>query len=256
MCGITGYVGLRSAAPLLIAGLEKLEYRGYDSSGIGLLPTDQSKIVIAKTPGKIKVLKDLLSVHPLPQSNLGISHSRWATHGAPTKVNAHPHFDGSQKILVVHNGIIENYEELKARLMHKGHTFLSQTDTEVVPHLIEEYYQGDFLAAVQKALKELKGSFALGIMCSDYPDTLIAARLGSPLILGIGKNENFIASDVPAILDQTKKVVYLKDGEIAARVGIIIQLREVAADRIASRAKWRDTADHLWNSEPSLKECG
>lgn len=215
MCGITGYVGLRSAAPLLIAGLEKLEYRGYDSSGIGVLPADHSKIEIVKTPGKIKVLKDLLAANPLPQANLGISHSRWATHGAPTKANAHPHFDGSQKILVVHNGIIENYEELKARLQQKGHKFLSQTDTEVVPHLIEEYYRGDFLAAVQKALKELKGSFALGILCSDYPDTLIAARLGSPLIVGIGKNENFIASDVPAILDQTKKVVYLKDGELA-----------------------------------------
>lgn len=215
MCGITGYVGHRNAVPLLLAGLEKLEYRGYDSSGIGIVASANAKIEISKTPGKIKALKDLLALSPLSPSTLGISHSRWATHGAPTKANAHPHFDCTQNILVVHNGIIENYEELKDRLAQKGHKFLSQTDTEVVSHLIEEHYQGDFLAAVQKALKELKGSFALGILCRDVPDTLIAARLGSPLIVGVGKNENFIASDVPAILDQTKKVIYLKDGEVA-----------------------------------------
>lgn len=208
-------MGLRSAAPLLIAGLEKLEYRGYDSSGIGVLCGRDSKISIIKTPGKIKVLKDLMASHPLPDSNLGISHSRWATHGAPTKANAHPHYDCTGKFLVVHNGIIENYEELKARLTRKGHHFLSQTDTEVVSHLIEDHYQGDFLSAVQKALKELRGSFALGILCADYPDTLIGTRLGSPLIVGIGQEEHFIASDVPAILDQTKKVIYLKDGELA-----------------------------------------
>ncbi len=215
MCGITGYVGHRNAAALLIAGLEKLEYRGYDSSGIGVLPSSSPQIAVLKTPGKIKVLKELMAAHALPPASLGIAHSRWATHGAPTKANAHPHFDCTQKILVVHNGIIENYEDLKSHLIQKGHKFLSQTDTEVVSHLIEENYQGDFLAAVQKTLKELKGSFALGVLCQDYPDTLIAARLGSPLIVGVGNNENFIASDVPAILDQTKKVIYLKDGELA-----------------------------------------
>ena len=215
MCGITGYIGHRNAVPLLIAGLEKLEYRGYDSSGIGVLAPDNRGIQVLKTPGKIKVLKELLALHPLPHATLGISHSRWATHGAPTRANAHPHFDCSQKILVVHNGIIENYEELKIRLVQKGHTFLSQTDTEVVAHLVEDYDQGDFLAAVQKTVAELKGSFALGILCRDDPDTLIACRLGSPLIVGVGKGENFIASDVPAILDQTKKVIYLKDGELA-----------------------------------------
>lgn len=214
MCGITGYVGHRNAVPLLIAGLEKLEYRGYDSSGIGVLAGGQD-IQVLKTPGKIRLLKELISAHPLPLAHLGISHSRWATHGAPTKPNAHPHFDCSHKFLVVHNGIIENYEELKNRLVQKGHKFLSQTDTEVVSHLIEENYRGDFLAAVQKTLKELKGSFAFGILCRDYPDTLIAARLGSPLIVGIGKDENFIASDVPAILEETKRVIYLKDGEVA-----------------------------------------
>ncbi|MCB9771680.1 MAG: glutamine--fructose-6-phosphate transaminase (isomerizing) [Candidatus Omnitrophica bacterium] len=230
MCGITGYVGHRNAVPLLLAGLEKLEYRGYDSSGIGIVASANAKIEISKAPGKIKALKDLLALSPLSPSTLGISHSRWATHGAPSKANAHPHFDCTQKILVVHNGIIENYEELKDRLMQKGHKFLSQTDTEVVAHLIEEHYQGDFLAAVQKALKELKGSFALGILCRDDPDTLIAARLGSPLIIGVGKNENFIASDVPAILDQTKKVIYLKDGEVA-----VLKSDSVAVYNLASK---------------------
>lgn len=215
MCGITGYVGCRHAAPILISGLEKLEYRGYDSSGIGVLPRASASISILKTPGKIKILKELMASHPLPAAALGIAHSRWATHGAPTKANAHPHFDCTQKILVVHNGIIENYEDLKSHLVKKGHKFLSQTDTEVVSHLIEENYQGDFLSAVQKTIRELKGSFALGILCCDYPDTLIAARLGSPLIVGVGKDENFIASDVPAILEQTKKVIYLKDGDLA-----------------------------------------
>lgn len=232
MCGITGYVGDRNAASLLIAGLEKLEYRGYDSSGIGVLPCASAQISILKTPGKIKVLKDLIAEHGLPPATLGVAHSRWATHGAPTKNNAHPHFDCTKKFLVVHNGIIENYEELKSRLVQKGHKFLSQTDTEVVSHLIEENYQGDFLGAVQKTLKELRGSFALGILCQDYPDTLIAARLGSPLIVGVGKNENFIASDVPAILDQTKKVIYLKDGELAVLKKDSISVYDLAGGKV------------------------
>lgn len=232
MCGITGYVGHRNAAPLLIAGLEKLEYRGYDSSGIGVLPFNQPRITFLKTPGKIKVLKDLMAAHALPPAHLGIAHSRWATHGAPTKVNAHPHFDCTQKILVVHNGIIENYEELKSCLIQKGHKFLSQTDTEVIAHLIEENDQGDFLTAVQKTLKELKGSYALGILCCDHPDMLIAARLGSPLIVGIGQDENFIASDVPAILDQTRKVIYLKDGELAVLKKDSVSIYDLAGRKV------------------------
>jgi len=215
MCGIIGYIGKREAVPVLIAGLRKLEYRGYDSSGVGVIAADSGAIVLRKAQGKIQKLQELIHSHPLPSGTVGISHTRWATHGAPNQVNAHPHFDCTKKILLAHNGIIENYQELKARLQKRGHRFVSETDTEVVSHLIEEYYQGDIIAASQKAIRELKGAFALGIICGEEPDLLIAARVGSPLIIGIGKNENYIASDVPAILDLTKKVVYLKDGEMA-----------------------------------------
>ena len=215
MCGITGYIGYRHAIPILLEGLQKLEYRGYDSSGIGVISPDTGEIVVRKIPGKIKNLRDLIESDHMPDGTVGISHTRWATHGAPTRNNAHPHADCSGKILIVHNGIIENYESLKESLQKKGHRFSSQTDTEVVAHLLEENYRDDFLAAVKKTLGQLQGSFALGMMCRDCPDTLIAARRGSPLIIGIGKNENFIASDVPAILEQTRDVVYLKDGELA-----------------------------------------
>lgn len=215
MCGIIGYVGTKTAAPILLEGLKKLEYRGYDSSGIGVIASRGGRISVCKTQGKIQNLQNLLKTHPLSPGVVGISHTRWATHGAPNHVNAHPHFGRSQKILVVHNGIIENYETLKDQLQKKGHRFLSQTDTEVVPHLIEEYYHGDLPAAVQKAIKHLRGAFALGIICQDQPDTLVAVRVGSPLIVGLGKNENYIASDVPAILDLTRRIIYLKDREFA-----------------------------------------
>ncbi len=215
MCGIIGYVGRKEAVPILIDSLKRLEYRGYDSSGVGVISLKDQTIEVRKTEGKIHNLEGLMKFHPLPSANVGISHTRWATHGIPNKINSHPHSDHSGKILVVHNGIIENYQELKKYLTQKGHRFLSQTDTEVIPHLIAEYDQGDFLSAVARAVNRLKGAFAVGIIHSDYPDTLMAARVGSPLIIGIGKDENFIASDVPAILDKTKRVIYLKDGQIA-----------------------------------------
>lgn len=215
MCGIVGYAGNKEATPILIESLKKLEYRGYDSSGLGIISPRSGKILIRKTQGKIQSLLDLIAANHLPPSHIGISHTRWATHGVPNRVNAHPHCDCSGKILVVHNGIIENYQTLKSSLENKGHRFVSQTDTEVVAHLIESFYTGDFLSAVRQTLRELKGSFALGIICSDQPETLIAARMGSPLIIGVGHNENFIASDVPAILDRTKKVIYLQDGHMA-----------------------------------------
>ncbi len=215
MCGIIGYVGKNEATPILISGLKKLEYRGYDSSGIGLL-TEAGKIVVRKSQGKIKNLEQLLKDKKTPLSNIGISHTRWATHGAPSQRNAHPHNSQSSRISLVHNGIIENYQEIKASLKKKGHKFISDTDTEVIAHLIEsEYKKGTFLKAVIKSISQLRGAFALGIISQDDPDTLIAARVGSPLIIGVGKGENFIASDVPAILDRTKKVIYLKDGELA-----------------------------------------
>ncbi len=215
MCGIIGYVGDREATPILLQGLKKLEYRGYDSSGVGVILAANTKIALRKTNGKIRNLEDLIQSHPFPRSTIGISHTRWATHGVPNKVNAHPHLDCRGKILLVHNGIIENYEELKKWLLKKGHTFVSQTDTEVIAHLIEEYDEGDFLEAVRQAIKQLRGAFALGILSVDHPDFLVAARVGSPLIIGVGKGENFIASDVPAILEHTKKIIYLKDGQMA-----------------------------------------
>lgn len=216
MCGIVGYVGNKEAVGVLIEGLKKLEYRGYDSSGIGVVSLDTGVIDLRKTQGKIQNLIDLIKNRPLRKSQLGISHTRWATHGEPNRVNAHPHSDCKKQILVVHNGIIENYQTLKDKLKARGHTFVSQTDTEVVAHLIEEYDKGDFLEAVRLSIKQLKGSFALGVISSRYPGMLVAARIGSPLIVGVGKDEHFIASDVPAILDRTKRVIYLQDGQMVA----------------------------------------
>jgi glucosamine--fructose-6-phosphate aminotransferase (isomerizing) len=215
MCGIVGYVGNKDVTPILLAALKRLEYRGYDSCGVGVIARKDDCLYVEKTPGKIKNLSDILKKKPLPLAHVGISHTRWATHGKPTKANAHPHGDQSGKILVVHNGIIENYQELKKELQGQGYHFVSETDTEVIAHLISSFFHGDFLKAVQKTIKKLQGSFALGIISSDFPDRLIAARLGSPLIIGIGQSEHFIASDVSAILDRTRKIVYLKDGEIA-----------------------------------------
>ncbi|HBG62080.1 MAG: glutamine--fructose-6-phosphate aminotransferase [Omnitrophica WOR_2 bacterium GWF2_38_59] len=215
MCGIIGYIGSKQAIPVLLDGLKKLEYRGYDSSGVGIVCSSTHKLDLRKMHGKIHNLEKLIKDKPVGQSSVGISHTRWATHGAPNKVNAHPHFDCSKKILVVHNGIIENYEDLKRTLIQKGHKFVSETDTEVISHLIEQNYNGDIFEAVKKGIRHLRGAFALGVICSDDPEKLVAARVGSPLIVGIGNGENFIASDVPAIIDKTKKIIYLKDGEIA-----------------------------------------
>ncbi|MFT5386933.1 MAG: glucosamine--fructose-6-phosphate aminotransferase (isomerizing) [Candidatus Omnitrophota bacterium] len=215
MCGIIGYIGNKQAASILIDGLKKLEYRGYDSSGVGVLDATRSRITVRKNHGKIVNLEKLIATKAKFQGTLGLSHTRWATHGAPTTKNAHPHCDTAGKIVLVHNGIIENYESLKVSLQKQGCVFKSDTDTEVISHLLSKYYKGDLKAAVQRTVKDLEGAFALGVICSDEPERLIAARVGSPLIIGIGKGENFIASDVPAILDKTRKIIYLKDGEIA-----------------------------------------
>ena len=215
MCGIVGYIGDKDVTPILLTALKRLEYRGYDSCGVGIIAHKDNRLYLQKTPGKIQNLVNLLKEKPLPLGHVGISHTRWATHGKPTKINAHPHCDQSGKILIVHNGIIENYQELKKELQDKGYHFVSETDTEVVAHLISSFLKGDLLDAVQKTIKKLKGSFALGIISSDFPDKLIAARLGSPLIIGVGEGEHFVASDVSAILDRTRKIIYLKDGEIA-----------------------------------------
>ena len=215
MCGIVGYVGSKDVVPLLLTALKRLEYRGYDSCGVGVITGHSGRLCVEKTPGKIRDLSDVLEKKPLPLAHLGISHTRWATHGKPTRANAHPHVDQNNKISVVHNGIIENYQELKKELQGKGCRFVSETDTEVIAHLIALFSKEGLLKAVQKTVRKLKGSFALGIVSSDFPDRLIAARLGSPLIIGAGDGEHFIASDVSAILDRTRRIIYLKDGEIA-----------------------------------------
>lgn len=211
MCGIVGYVGNEDAVPILLEGLKKLEYRGYDSAGIAVID-ENGKMELTKCKGRLKNLESKLQKFPIA-GNIGIGHTRWATHGEPSDLNAHPHNNAKNTISVVHNGIIENYIELRERLISKGYEFVSDTDTEVIPHLIDYYYNGNIVEAVMKAVSKLKGSYALGIVCSDEPDKVIAVRKDSPLIVGLGKNENFIASDVPAVLAHTRDVYFLNDNE-------------------------------------------
>jgi glucosamine--fructose-6-phosphate aminotransferase (isomerizing) len=212
MCGIIGYIGSSKAAPILIEGLKRLEYRGYDSAGISTI--DKNSIILEKDIGKIQEIEGKINLSSL-NGDMGISHCRWATHGNVTKENAHPHTDCTGNISIVHNGIIENFSELKEKLVKKGHKFKSLTDTEVIAHLIEDNYDGNIEEATRNALKQIEGSYALGVICAKEPDKLIAARNESPLIVGLGNNENFIASDVPAILKYTKKVIYLENNEMA-----------------------------------------
>ncbi|AEF86419.1 glutamine-fructose-6-phosphate transaminase (isomerizing) [Treponema primitia ZAS-2] len=216
MCGIVGYVGDEEAAPVLISGLKRLEYRGYDSAGIAVL--GKSGLAIRKSKGALKFLEEKIAgelKEGALNGTLGIGHTRWATHGEPSDINAHPHTDVSGKIAVVHNGIIENHAKLKEWLISHGANFRSETDTEVIAHLLNFYYHGDLLKAVIEALKRLEGSYALGIACEDEPDRIIAVRKECPLVAGAGKGENLIASDVPALLEYTREVYYLEDREIA-----------------------------------------
>jgi glucosamine--fructose-6-phosphate aminotransferase (isomerizing) len=215
MCGIVGYIGNKAAQPILLSGLKRLEYRGYDSSGMALILSKKNNISVRKSPGKISALEKILKARPLSGS-VGIAHTRWATHGAPTQENAHPHEDCDGEIAVAHNGIIENYESLKRTLIKEGHKFRSQTDTEVIVHLIEKFYKNVPLEdAVRKALKLLVGSYAIAVISSREPAKLVGARSGSPLIAGLGTGENFLASDVPAILEYTKEVIFLDEREVA-----------------------------------------
>ncbi len=214
MCGIVGYIGCRPAVSLLIEGLEKLEYRGYDSAGVAVPAADGGGIVIFKKEGRIETLKKSLNGF-FPQANLGIGHTRWATHGRPSDANAHPHADCSGQFAVVHNGIIENYLSLKEWLSSHGHVFKSETDTEVLPHLVEHFYRGDLVEAVRQAASKLEGSYALAVISSLEPDKVVAVRQDSPLVIGLGEGENFLASDIPAILKHTRRTIILDDGEIA-----------------------------------------
>lgn len=212
MCGIVGYIGPKQAAPFLIEGMSKLEYRGYDSAGIAVF--DGSGINVEKSVGRLNALQKKLEKSPR-NGSLGIGHTRWATHGRPSDVNSHPHTDCTGKFVVVHNGIIENYLELKEDLIAKGHVFTSETDTEVVAHLVEEFYEGDFEAAVKKVLSVIEGSYALVFMTEHEPDKLICTKQDNPLVIGLGEGENFIASDIPAIINRTRKTYILSDGEMA-----------------------------------------
>lgn len=212
MCGIVGYIGKNQASPILLDGLSKLEYRGYDSAGIAVF--NNNEIEVAKAKGRLSVLSEKTDGGNSVKGTMGIGHTRWATHGEPSDVNSHPHLSMSGRFAVVHNGIIENYISLKKKLIDKGFEFISETDTEVIAHLFEYYYTGDILDTMAKVINRVEGSYALGVLCSDYPDSFIAVRKASPLIVGIGDGENFIASDVTAILKHTRSIYRLEDNEI------------------------------------------
>ncbi len=246
MCGIVGYIGTEESVPILLHGLEALEYRGYDSAGVSFA-TDAG-IITKKSLGKVKELGKILPKHI--ESHLGIAHTRWATHGVPSEKNAHPHTDCSGRIFVVHNGIIENYKELKAYLAGRGHIFISETDTEVVPHLIEEFLKTEqrFDAALIDTLKMIKGAYALAILDANDPDTLYAARLSSPLVIGVGKGEYFLASDPSAILEKTKKVMYLGDGEMAT-----ITKKSVEVVNLEKKKTPVEITNLEWNLEQAQK---
>lgn len=221
MCGIVGYLGQKKATPILIEGLGKLEYRGYDSSGIAVLENDD--IIIEKCRGRLSNLKDKVQTHEFT-STLGIGHTRWATHGEPSDINSHPHSNSDGSIAVVHNGIIENYIVLREWLISKGYKFVSETDTEVIPHLIDFYFEGNLEDAVMKATKKMEGSYALGVISEKDPGKIVAVRKDSPLVIGVGENESFIASDIPAVLSQTRDVYLLEDKEfvVMTKDGITI----------------------------------
>jgi len=212
MCGIVGYIGSRQASEICLNGLQRLEYRGYDSAGIAVIRDGQ--LEVRKVVGKLVNLAKALADSPLPGS-IGIGHTRWATHGKPSVTNSHPHLSCDGRIAVVHNGILENYRELREELTAEGHQFQSETDTEVVPHLVEKYYQGDLRKAVRRAIRDLEGAFALGVICADQPGQLIAARRFSPLVVGVGEGENYIASDMGAIRPETDTVYVIGDDELA-----------------------------------------
>lgn len=228
MCGIVGYLGNRMATEVLVEGLSKLEYRGYDSAGVAI--NTGNELEIRKFKGRLAVLAEDLEKNPI-NGGLGIGHTRWATHGEPSDVNSHPHFNMDRTIAVVHNGIIENYMELKEELQAEGVKFLSKTDTEVVAHLVDKYYEGNLLDAVYKATQRLRGAYALGVICKDNNQELVSVRKDSPLVVGLGDGENFIASDIPAILKYTRNVYFLENGEFVHIVGdkvtILNENREV-----------------------------
>lgn len=252
MCGIVGYVGNKQVVPLIIEGLRKLEYRGYDSAGIAVVDHNQV-LEIRRAEGKLRNLEEALRVEPL-DGTYGIGHTRWATHGRPTEENAHPHRDCTGRLVVVHNGIIENYLQLKERLRQKDHQFVTETDTEIIAHLIEEYLKTSdgFEAAVRLAVKDLRGIFAMSIINADEPDTIISAREGPPVVIGLGDGEFFVASDIPPILEHTRDVFFLGDGEIAVLTKDSVRVTDFAGNPVEP-VKQRITWDPILAEKGGFK---
>ena len=251
MCGIVGYIGIEEAAPLLLDGLSKLEYRGYDSAGISVRNIRTNKIDTVKAKGRLKILADKTDDGKALPGTIGIGHTRWATHGEPSEINAHPHYSDDHEVVLVHNGIIENYQELKEKLTRAGYNFYSETDTEVAAKLVDYYYKksnGDHLEAITRAMLRIRGSYAFGILFEDCPDKLFAARKDSPLIIGRSADGNFIASDVPAILKYTRKVQYIGNMEIAA-----IDKEEVHFYNIDKEEIEKDVVEVKWDAEAAEK---
>jgi glutamine---fructose-6-phosphate transaminase (isomerizing) len=248
MCGIVGYVGNKKVVPVIIEGLRRLEYRGYDSAGIAVGGPSRPKLEVCRAPGKLANLEEVLRDHPI-DGTFGIGHTRWATHGRPTEENAHPHRDCTGRIVVVHNGIVENYLELKHELTQQGHKFVTETDTEIIAHLIEQIQKEAETAkkpvlleeAVRRAAKQLKGAFALGVLSAAEPDKIVAARLGPPVIIGVGEGESFVASDVPGILHHTRNVYFLADGDMAILTRAGVKLTDFDGrpiERELTRIQW------------------
>lgn len=245
MCGIVGYVGDKQAADFLLEGLSKLEYRGYDSAGIAVY--DGNHIRVEKSVGRLSALRDKIK-DDMPQGTIGIGHTRWATHGRPSDRNAHPHTDCSGDFVVVHNGIIENYLGLKEELIEKGHVFKSETDTEVVAHLLEEVYNGDFVSSVREVLHRIEGSYSLVFMSKREPDKLICTKQDNPLVIGIGEGENFIASDIPAIIARTRRTYILNDGELAVVTKDSIKITNRRGEPVTKKV-----FEVNWNAEAAEK---
>ncbi len=246
MCGIVGYIGDKSPVEVIMSGLHRLEYRGYDSAGVAVV--NDKGLECIKSLGKLKIMDEKLASHPLV-GNLGIGHTRWATHGVPSEVNSHPHFDMNKELAVVHNGIIENYQELRSQLEAEGVTFRSQTDTETIAHLVRKYYQGDLFKAVQRALQDVEGAYAIGVICKDNPDLLVAARHGSPLIVGVGENEAYIASDVPAIMKYTRDVLYIENGQVCEIRRGKVRIEDLDGNPVTLEVKHVD-----WDDDAAEKE--
>jgi glucosamine--fructose-6-phosphate aminotransferase (isomerizing) len=234
MCGIVGYVGERRAKEILLDGLRRLEYRGYDSAGIALI--EEGELLIIKRAGKIHSLEESIATNDF-KATVGIGHSRWATHGRPTDENAHPHHDCKKNLAVVHNGIIENYLELKEKLLGEGHKFVSQTDTEVLAHLFEEHYHGNLEEAVREGLRRVKGAFAIAVISKEERE-IVAAKTSSPLVIGLGEGENFLASDIPALLPYTRKVLFLNDGEMTVLTADSVRLSNFSGERVEREPQW------------------